>query len=339
MASICYGINFNELCDVFQLGTLAGQPTVVEGGLLHRMYKLQTTKGTYAVKAINPQIMERQTAMPNYLFSEQVARIACQKGIPALPAFLAKDRPLVDINGQYFMVFTWFEGKTLPPNPAPLEKCRTVGALLAELHHTDFTSINDGVPYTVQPCTVDWKTLAEKGERCSSPWAYALKDNLVSLAEWERISDDAAKNLNCNLHISHRDLGQKNVLWGSDGSPMIIDWEAAGYTNPAEDLVETALYWAGQEVGEVSHDSFIAFVSGYFANGGTMIESWEDALLAGFQNKLEWLYYNIRRSLGEETGDANERALGTAQVTLTLKSMMAYSEKMDCWGCWLHLVQ
>jgi hypothetical protein len=45
-------------------------PISVTGGLLHRMYALQTTSGRYAIKALNPEIMYRPTALQNRILRE-----------------------------------------------------------------------------------------------------------------------------------------------------------------------------------------------------------------------------------------------------------------------------
>lgn len=40
------------------LGLLAGVPGRVTGGYQHKMYRLETSSGTYAVKLLNPMIMK-----------------------------------------------------------------------------------------------------------------------------------------------------------------------------------------------------------------------------------------------------------------------------------------
>ena len=38
----------------------------VPGGFLHRMYKVDTETGSFAVKHLNPNVMKRPDAMNNY---------------------------------------------------------------------------------------------------------------------------------------------------------------------------------------------------------------------------------------------------------------------------------
>jgi hypothetical protein len=62
-SDIQYNLQFNKLCDILQLGEIVGVPEAISGGLLHRMYAIETTEGKYAIKALNPQIMLRPVAM------------------------------------------------------------------------------------------------------------------------------------------------------------------------------------------------------------------------------------------------------------------------------------
>ena len=56
----------------------------VIGGLSHRMYKVVTDKGIYAVKELNPNVMKRKEAYSNFLFAEKVTDIAKMNGISAI---------------------------------------------------------------------------------------------------------------------------------------------------------------------------------------------------------------------------------------------------------------
>ena len=57
--------------------------------------------------------------------------------------------------------------------------------------------------------------------------------------------------------ISHRDLDPKNVMWNYN-KPVLIDWESAGYINPMQDLIETAIYWSKMnKVNLINKDSIL----------------------------------------------------------------------------------
>lgn len=50
----------------------------VTGGLSHKMYKITTDKGIYAIKELNQGVMKRKEAYSNFVFSEKVTEIAKQ---------------------------------------------------------------------------------------------------------------------------------------------------------------------------------------------------------------------------------------------------------------------
>ena len=50
---------FNKL----DLGDVTQPIETVSGGFMHRMYKVCSNKGTYAVKYLNPEVMSRPDAM------------------------------------------------------------------------------------------------------------------------------------------------------------------------------------------------------------------------------------------------------------------------------------
>ena len=78
--------NIHALMDQCGLGEIEGEILPVSGGLMHKMFKVQTTTGTYAVKCLNPEIMSRPDAMKNYSEAERVERILEDNGIPVVAA-------------------------------------------------------------------------------------------------------------------------------------------------------------------------------------------------------------------------------------------------------------
>ena len=62
---VCKMDKLNILIEQYGLGTIEGEILPVSGGLLHKMFKVHTTTGTYAVKCLNPEKMSR----PNATFS------------------------------------------------------------------------------------------------------------------------------------------------------------------------------------------------------------------------------------------------------------------------------
>lgn len=55
---------FIKLTKSFDLGNLLSKAKRVHGGFMHTMYRLDTASGTYAVKLLNPNVMNRPETLP-----------------------------------------------------------------------------------------------------------------------------------------------------------------------------------------------------------------------------------------------------------------------------------
>jgi len=130
-----------KLFKEYDLGEFTATPIRVNGGLSHRMYKVVTDKGIYAVKELNQGIMKREEAYSNFVFSEKVTDIAKANNIPAVGAIKIHNDIMKKVENSYFMIFDWVEGVVLKPNEIEEEHCKIIGSLLAKIHNIDFSSI------------------------------------------------------------------------------------------------------------------------------------------------------------------------------------------------------
>ncbi|MED1862371.1 hypothetical protein P4V41_02695 [Fictibacillus nanhaiensis] len=112
MSETQYKLNFKDLCQTSQIGKLVNIPEPISGGLLHRMYYIETNQGKYAIKLLNPQIMLRPKALQNYINSERIANFVSNK-LPALTSEKINGRFIQQVDSQFYIVFKWIEGKSL----------------------------------------------------------------------------------------------------------------------------------------------------------------------------------------------------------------------------------
>lgn len=63
----------NLICERFTIGQMISEPVRLTGGLMHETWRLQTTTGSYVLKRLNPDIMQRTEARKNFKMSEDVA--------------------------------------------------------------------------------------------------------------------------------------------------------------------------------------------------------------------------------------------------------------------------
>lgn len=322
-----YNLNFEKLCATYRLGLLRGVPEQISGGFLHRMYRVTTNQAEYAVKALSPQLMWKKAVMNNMIAAEKVAALARSQGVNALPALLHEGSSIHEADGQYYLLFPWIEGRSVSAAEAGREHCILIGQALADIHAADFAPLHNELQRdsTAEELRTDWQGYALQGEAMGLPWAAPLKANLDNLSCYGKQVNAAMAVLGGNRVISHRDLDPKNVMWSSEGEPIIIDWEAAGWVNPAQELMEVALYWSDFESGHIRKADFCAVIHAYRSQGGEITDPWPEVLSSGFHGKIGWLEYSIRRSLGLEGPDISERELGTSQVLPTLQALNGYA--------------
>lgn len=334
MSDIQYNIQFENLCNNLNLGQIVHGPEAISGGLLHRMYAIETTQGKYAVKALNPQIMLRPTAMQNYINSEQVANIASNI-VPALPAKKFNGIFMQEFDNQYYLVFNWVDGKSLKPNEIKTIHSEKIGAILADLHMIDFSKLGIVDHCSDNTQLIDWNYYLRKGQEDKTVWVSLLMETVDELYDWNTQANRSAKQLSSEMVISHRDLDSKNVMWTKD-EPIIIDWESVGYINPMHELIETAIYWSEDEVGNIDKERFLTFINGYRKKYGALKANWAMVLANGFLGKLGWLEYSLKRSLWIECTDEEEQQMGTSQVTETINTIRRYADKIPELEKWLN---
>ncbi|EAD3615109.1 TPA_asm: phosphotransferase [Listeria monocytogenes] len=328
-----YKMEFRSLCRYSALGELVNQPKSISGGLLHRMYSVETTTGKYAVKLLNPNIMIRQAAMQNYINSEKISSFV-SKRIPALPAEKKNGNIVQQVNGQFYLVFKWRNEISLAQEKIDVNHCKIIGKILADIHQTDFSKLEIIEEKSENVTLTDWDYYFQKGKEEDAEWAEILLENLDNLERWSSSAAMASDYLSSNRVISHRDLDPKNVLW-NHYNPVLIDWESAGFINPMQDLIETTIYWSVNQNGEINQQRFFSFIEGYKEKCGELHADWKMVLATGFSGKLGWLEYSLKRSLWIECTDEEEQKMGTTQVIETMHEIRNYAEQIPNLLQWL----
>lgn len=72
---------FGKICRQLELGELIAPPEALSGGYMHKMYSLETERGKYALKLLNPHIMRRDSAMANYRQAEKLEAMLDRKSV------------------------------------------------------------------------------------------------------------------------------------------------------------------------------------------------------------------------------------------------------------------
>ena len=145
-----------DLINKLKLGDIIDEPARVMGGLLNRMYKVSTTKGVYAIKHLNPEVMKRENAKHNHILAEKIANIAKNNDINCLPAKIFNGSSLQELKGNYFFIYDWYNGKPVQEDNIKIEEVIKVASLLAKLHNIDFSEVKNECILGQEISEIDW---------------------------------------------------------------------------------------------------------------------------------------------------------------------------------------
>ena len=311
---------FENICAQLDLGRLLLPPVRLSGGLMHNMFSLETTRGRYAVKLLNPHVMLRPEAKANFDTAERLEEILEKYGIPILPALTFQHKKMQELDGQYFYLFPWYDGRALKSGGIKEFHCAEGGRILALIHKIDKRE----APFVRNEIRIDWDFYIRGLEAENSGLFQLLKDNRSLLCDCQERGNAAVKRLPQVAAICHNDMDCKNILW-NDRDYRIIDLECLSYSNPFLELMELALCWSGYEERAVDFELLRVFVRSYLAAGGSAPVDWE-AVYDSNCGRLEWLEYNIKRVLGIDCG-ADEKEPGISEVRKTVEQIVYYADR------------
>ena len=304
-----------SLFSVLGLGEVLLPVTPVSGGLMHRMYKVNTPGQSYAVKHLNPEIMKRPGVMENYRRAESLEKILEEAGIPIVPALAFSGRKMQEFSGGYYYLFRWQEGRITDWHNITPEQCRQAGNILGRIH-----ALRPEKTDTAEPelSAVNWRSYADEAARQQSVIAPLLRENLPLLDYAQTALNTARQALPGIRCISDEDMDPKNVMW-CGGRPAVIDLECLDFGNPASHALQLALQWSGITTCGLKPELFKAFFGGY-------LDAWDSgfrdygSILGVAYTWIEWLEYNITRALGP-CPDEQELETGIEEVRGTIRRL------------------
>lgn len=311
---------FQNICSSLMLGKLKGKAKRVSGGYMHKMYRIKTDTGQYAVKILNPAVMQRADVFDNYRLAEKLEKKLQLSGIPVISALEFKNKKMQCIDNQYFYVFSWLNGKSLKAGSIKEEHCRIMGKILAQIHNIEFKEESTEKSEVI----VDWDYYIALAETNCPQISDLLVKNRALLYDSMKNGNLAFKRLPEVSCICNGDMDSKNVLWVGN-NPFIIDLECLNYGNPYTELFQLALCWCGYEHCKISYNLLGAFIRAYSEETDLSDLNWEDLYYSNI-GRLEWLEYNIKRALLIECEDRAEQKLGIAQVKETMKHIVYYEK-------------
>lgn len=335
----------NKVMKKLSLSELLEEPKSITGGLMHRMYRVETETGTYAVKVLNEEVMSRPVAYRNMMNSEKIAA-GFSKILPVVAAMEFEGTQIQEVEGCYYMLFPWVEGTSVFPPDISEKHCEIIGEILGKMHAAEL-SVEGINPEQEKAEMYAWDSFAKEAEEkrismlsCRKEqtenlcWMTEFDQALTDIKKWNQAVFDATDILNQYRVLSHRDLDPKNVLWNK-GKPLLIDWEAAGFVNPYQELLEIINYWADDGAGGLYKSHFDALINAYQKHMQLAGVNWDAVFDGSYAGMLGWLEYNVKRALGLLSEDEKDQEDGARQVTSTVQALYDYQGKVKVMKTWL----
>lgn len=281
------------VADAFALGTPQREPVAISGGLLNRMWRLDTDRGSFAVKELN---LDRgwATRFDDVLRVELAAFAA---GIAMPEPVPVGGHAVAEICGASVLVHRWVDASRIPIEPVTPAFASRVGTSLALMHSLDVewthVSIEDPMPTEEH-----WTLLADRAGSAGLAWAQDLAGAAPALGAIGRFVD-AASDADETIVVTHRDVSQKNLL-DDDGTPVVLDWETTGRMAVSRELGSTALNLAkGRDLNSLRPDVFHAVVDGYIDAGGHAPRPGPHWFVDFFSGWTWFIGWNVERCLGD----------------------------------------
>lgn len=313
--------HISALCARLELGAPSDKLTRVFGGFHHKMWRLNTRAGLYAVKQLCPDTdVQNPVTVRHYNSTESIAQAFSTQGIPAVHAIEYDSHYLHVMDNTGYLVYPWTNAVALEKENITVEHALEVARIMARMHSADLAiSEHRDAQYDIQP-EDKLRALVEQSIDQKVHKARELSEQLPSLFAIVANNKLAVPVLAQHRVISHGDMDHKNVLWDTAGKALVIDWESARKLNPTHEIILEALEWSGV-TAEFDVTLFKNMLDAYSEAGGVLEPaSLEPSFHCVLGDWLNWLMYNLGRNIFLENGDPS--ALGATQVELALSTIL-----------------
>jgi aminoglycoside phosphotransferase (APT) family kinase protein len=285
--------------------------TAVAGAWSNRVYRLETGRGAFAVKALcNPWADDRWHEWLAEAWSFELRAIAA--GVPApepIPS-VADGSCLAWVaatgGGERVpvRVHRWVDGVPAPDRPVENAVSDWAGRVLARLHALGIWPADRSVFPVATTETADrWPALCEAARRAAAPWVDRLDAVRAAVEAAAELARDAERTPDRTV-MSHGDIDQKNLILTA-GGPVLCDWDVAMPLVPRRELADVALSLGGWARVEVSRRVIRAYVDA----GGEEIRIAPHDLGPSLMAGLDWVAFNVERAIGQRPASPEQAEL------------------------------
>ena len=202
--------HINKVCEFFNIGTLVSEPKRIYGGFLHKMWRVDSDKRSYAIKQLSADLdLTNQSIIKNYEMSEVIVSKFIKLGIPAIGAVENLGRHLFISEGVGFLVYPWVDAVTLGQSSILEKQACRIAEILAQIH-----GINLFVPEIMQSTfevhsNETIQNLFEQAARADCSFSDELRMHKKSIFMANEAYQHAIPLLQAHLVVSHGDLDKK----------------------------------------------------------------------------------------------------------------------------------
>ncbi|MFO8671957.1 aminoglycoside phosphotransferase family protein [Legionella pneumophila serogroup 1] len=310
LETICKKLNIKQAREL---------PKRIYGGLLHRMWYLESNGSQFAIKQLNNRILMTEEVKFQYELTEEIAFQFFKRTVPAVHAIKTENNYLIFAEDEAFLAYPWIAAKALDKDTVSEVHAVKIAAILAKIHLINLNVPElDSQEFDIHP-NEKISLLIDQSESKNLVFKEQLKDNQLLIIESNELYQKAIPILQSTNVVSHGDLDQKNVLWDEHTSPFLIDWESARKLNPTYEMINCALDWSGITTPKFNKSLFIKMLKAY-ASAGIAINKYhlEAAFYGVLGNWINWLVYNIERSF---SSDKEQQSIGIEQVLQVLPTI------------------
>jgi thiamine kinase-like enzyme len=305
-----------NICKKLNLGKIQLPLKNIKGGLLHKMYFLQTEKASYAVKCLCDDVdISNESVVENYNKTEKISELFNLKNIPTISAIKSNNSYLQIIDGIGFLVYPWRNAKALQEGEVVETRALKIAGLISDMHRIDLQVDIDTPSSFSCVSSLDIEKAIAKSKESNLSFSNELYLKKKQLLDISNNYKNIVLWLGENSVVSHCDLDQKNVLWDDFETPFLIDWESARKINPIYEIVNASLDWSG--VGsDFNEKIFYSMIKEYEKKMPNIkSDDYEKAFIGVLGNWLNWLIYNVNRA------NKNGSEMAIKQVFQTLNTI------------------
>ncbi|HEY2868577.1 MAG TPA: phosphotransferase, partial [Gaiellales bacterium] len=294
----------------FGLPGAGGTLAPVTGGWSNRLFRLDTSSGSHAVKELlNPWQESR--------FDERLAE-AWRFERAALAAGVAMPAPIpepvsggctADVARQdgrglaRVRVHRWADGRPAAVGqPVAHDVACWAGRTLAALHALRCVPVDRGCFPTPNTETADrWPALIEAARRAGAQWSELLARAAASVATVAALVRAGGHDPDLEV-MGHADFSAKNLVLTRAG-PVLCDWDVASPVVPRRELADAALSlgaWADLATAR-------EVVRAYREAGGDAAPVAPADLGVALASRLDWIALNVEVALGRRPATAEGR--------------------------------